>query len=139
MFVGGIIGYSASGNIIENCYNKGKIITYNCELGGIIGYAEDNPVIKNCYNIGDITDTTVGQILGQTSKVSITNCYFLGTDEDNAVGRIDGSNVTVEATAKTETEMKTQGFVDLLNAGQTTEPWKRDSNKNNGYPILNWQ
>ena len=93
--------------------------------------------IKNCYNIGEIDGTVLGEIAGQALS-PITNCYFLGTASDNAVGN-NPENVSIDVTAKTEAEMKTQGFVDLLNAGQTTEPWKRDSNKNNGYPILNWQ
>lgn len=91
--------------------------------------------IKNCYNIGQIEGTRSGKISGGINAGQITNCYFLGTVSDNAVGENPNSYI-IDATPKTEAEMKTQEFVDLLNAGQTTAPWKYVQNS---YPILSWQ
>ena len=92
--------------------------------------------IKNCYNMGQIEGTRrSGKISGGIDAGQIANCYFLGTVSDNAVGE-NPNSITVNATPKTESEMKTQEFVDLLNAEQTPAPWKYVQNS---YPILSWQ
>lgn len=60
---GGICGWNnTKGNIIENCYNKGKIENNGCGyelgydkcgiVGGIVGTNENK--IKNCYNVGNL-------------------------------------------------------------------------------------
>ena len=38
---------------------------------------------------------------------------------------------------KSENEMKSDNFVELLNSGNNV--WKRDNSKNNGYPIFIWE
>lgn len=138
-YAGGIAGWSEEGRlIIDNCYNIGTIkssIKSSARAGGIISNLQDSSEIKNCYNIGQVEGKITGKIVGVVYDSTITNCYFLGTASDNAVGEIDG-NLTVDATAKTETEMKTQEFVNLLNGAQTPAPWKYVPN---GYPKLTWQ
>ena len=66
----------------------------------------------------------------------IKNCYYLtGTCE----GGINGENIDGKAMKKTEEEMKTDDFVELLNENKESEDviWKKDTqNKNYGYPIL---
>lgn len=103
-------------------------------IGGIIGHS-NGVEIKKCYNIGALEGTTLGKIIGIIRDGTIENCYFLGIASDNAVGE-NPNSITVNATPKTESEMKTQEFVDLLNAGQTPAPWKYVQNS---YPILSWQ
>lgn len=135
---GGIVGTGAYK--IEDCYNIGKIKGGNA--GGITGYLSKG-LISNCYNIGEIDGTIKGSIVGQhnDSDSILTNCYSLDTLNLNTVGRDIGneggktSAVKGEAVVKTAEEMKSQTMADLL--GNTN--WKYDSNKNQGYPVLNWQ
>ena len=129
---GGILGRSADSDIlIVNCYNK-KNITGITNIGGIVGRSVGNTrIIENCYNLGIVTGTSnIGMILGYGTGNIANNCYYLSTL----------STTDSYATPKTETEMKLQLFVDLLNSGQTDAPWTMDTNNiNNGYPVLKWQ
>lgn len=46
--------------------------------------------------------------------------------------------ITGDVTVKTETEMKSDEFITVLNNGGTA--WKKDTNNiNDGFPILSWQ
>ncbi|MGN1310098.1 MAG: GLUG motif-containing protein, partial [Clostridia bacterium] len=137
----GIVAYAGYGSKIINCYNMGKVVGDSENVGGIAGFNEEgNLEIKNCYNIGVLNSSSemcyIGDILGSaTNTFLIVNCYFIGTSNYEGVGKNE-SEITVDATPKTETEMKTQEFVDLLNAERTPEPWKYVQNS---YPILSWQ
>ena len=65
------------------------------------------------------------------------------TNDNNITAPADNSPeeaTSEKLTAKTETEMKSEEFVTLLNEGQDGTPWKQDTNNiNNGFPILSWQ
>ena len=141
---GGIYSWTNDGElIVEDCYNTGKIVgpqITNTGTGGIAG-GVGGGTVKNCYNIGPLSGMRKGEITGYT-YASIIKSYFLNNTGNDAVGEILDSNVTVDVTAKTTEEMKTQEFVDLLNNGRTGSEavWKMDTkNINNGYPILAWQ
>ena len=149
--VGGIIG---SGSMqIEESYNFGKIDGEK-KVGGIVG--TNNEKVFNCYNIGTIIcreAKNYGGISGLNSS-KVINCY---TIKEQITGTKENSyylvaTATSDTSAKTESYMKSQAFVTLLNTvsttdqetGQTTEStqdvWVMDTkNKNNGYPILKWQ
>ena len=137
---GGIVGYTGTYTLtIDYCYNTGKIISiakskttttiehqYAYSAGIAIGYAN----ISNSYNTGTLNSTITqkgesvkGGISGKNSK-TISNCYYLNTCGDN----------TSLGTSETSSFMKTQDFVDLLNADSTV--YALDLNNiNNGYPI----
>ena len=97
--INGIAGI-AYGDII-NCYNMGDIQTKSCSAYGISGI--------NCYNRGNIKGSTING-LEKDSKNSYTTSatcsgeynYYLKEDDDSD-------------NAKSEAEMKSQEFVDLLN------------------------
>lgn len=120
--IGSFIDESTS--VIKNCYNVG---TLN-RGGGIVGKAEKCS-IENCYNVGTISSTSnSGAIAGSVSNNAIiTNCHYLNTciATNNGYG-----------TSQTSTNMKTQSFVNTLNASQNPSPWKIGGTQNNGYPIL---
>jgi hypothetical protein len=136
---GGIVGVATS-STIRNCYNRGIISASNTSYtigvsGGIAGSCSGTTTITNCYNAGDIAssnDSRKGGIAGAASPASVTNSYYLNTCGG------DGSN---GGEAKLETSMKEDAFVDLLNTGNTSPVWSRDSviPVNNGFPILVWQ
>ena len=146
---GGIIGCVAGTNwnntsrtTVNNCYNIGKI--ENGNIGGIIGRqgttAYGNYLyIENSYSIGNMTGNTVGNIIGTINyssktetKTELKNVYyvtnpFIGT----------GTLTSGEATLKSESEIKSQTFVDLLNSNiGTNTNWKKWKLGNDGYPTF---
>ena len=136
---GGISGIVYRNSIISNCYNIGTIKGAG-QVGGITGQCGADTGkgnILNCYNMGYIecSSSNKGAITGELFEESdIVNCYFSSTIINV------GTSPEEKATAKTESEMKSQSFVDLLNVGQTDAPWTMDTtNINNGYPVLKWQ
>lgn len=62
--VGGIVGYSTSQILIENCVSNVNVSSRCENTGGICGYVNDvDSVIRNCVNIGEIksdSDRTEG-------------------------------------------------------------------------------
>lgn len=77
--VGGIVGYSFSQIVIENCVSNVNVSS-SCEnTGGICGYVNDvDSVIRNCVNIGDIESSLdkAGGISGNPGTVY--NCANFG-------------------------------------------------------------
>lgn len=77
--VGGIVGYSTSQILIENCVSNVNVSS-SCEnTGGICGYVNDvDSVIRNCVNIGDIESDSdkTGGISGNPGIVY--NCANFG-------------------------------------------------------------
>lgn len=114
--VGGILGYKHHDTddrqklgtpyvYVENCYNTGKINTFN-RAGGILGYGKyGNTYIRKCYSMVNITskitsgNSYIGGIAGYSDAgaSSITNNFYLGNIyvAGNGVGctnRIYGNN-----------------------------------------------
>lgn len=144
--VGGIAGVLANrevNNQVLNCYNAGDI-SCKTSSAGIVGYIDesvDEQTISFCYNIGQVTlENGLGYGIANVKSIeniTIKNCYYLG---GTAKGDLNMQGTTQQAEEKTEQEMKEKAFVDLLNNGNEEQIWKEDvDNKNNGYPILNWQ
>lgn len=77
--VGGIVGYSFSQIVIENCVSNVNVSS-SCEnTGGICGYVNDvGSVIRNCINIGNIESNSdkTGGISGNPDIVY--NCANFG-------------------------------------------------------------
>lgn len=77
--VGGIVGYSTSQILIENCVSNVNVSS-SCEnTGGICGYVNDaDSVIRNCVNIGEIKSDSdkTGGISGNPGIVY--NCANFG-------------------------------------------------------------
>lgn len=143
-YIGGIIGWVTSkSNSVNGCYNMGNI-SGKTDIGGIIGGAVSSSYIRQCYNTGAITGTTsVGGICGSAIKY-VKYCYNIGklncTKGGNIVGTTLGNSVdgilndfyqngssfpgvcdvsdqVSGVISKSEEYMKSQDFVDLLQAG----------------------
>ena len=128
---------------IYNCYNTGKIQTDNI-AGGIIGQqgttaTQNHVYINNSYNLGKTVGKQTGNIVGiittasrTDTKTEFTNVYYL---LEPAIGT--GSLTSGEATLKTEKEIKSQAFVDLLNSNiGTNTDWKKWKLGSDGYPTF---
>lgn len=77
--VGGIIGYSTSQILIENCVSNVNVSSRCENTGGICGYVNDvDSVIRNCVNIGEIKSNSdkTGGISGNPGIVY--NCANFG-------------------------------------------------------------
>lgn len=75
----------------------------------------------------------IGGVIGYlstatTESATIKNNYYKQGIVENADNNYGES--------KTETEMKTEEFLALLNADQETPVWELNPSKNNGYPSL---
>lgn len=134
--VGGIAG-SCSYDILY-CYNLGNINGHDF-VAGIVGhdpYYSSSDLICNNYNAGAISGVdNVSGILGgyNRGEATYTNSYYI--DKEMGLTYISGE-------AASESLMKTEAFVDMLNEGCDTPEWQIDDPQNpinNGYPILIWQ
>ena len=110
----GILG-GESAEII-NCYNLGTIGKSN-GTGGIVGWISGK--VENCYNAGEIEECEYsGAIIGRNIHiVSAHNCYYLDNGIKNGIQGIE--DVSGQTERKTEYEMKSKQFADLLNEGRT--------------------
>lgn len=128
---GGLVGYAYNGKLtISNSYNTGNIsVTGPCTYAG--GLVSDSPgstdsLIKNCYSAGTIVLATsstsyIGIFAGRFTG-TITNCYYSST----ASAKYNGGSSTIakvvgnrsgsgNASGKTQAEMTTDAFLNLLN------------------------
>lgn len=168
IYAGGIVGYVLQGAIIGKCFNRSSIsgsggyeVSYACagiSCGG-------RSIIDQCYNTGNMGGTGSGIAFDATvtncySKGTLVflfysygitdgtshNCYFAGSTVQ-MVTRAGGNTYYLEtcsaqketvARPKSEGEMKSQSFLDLLNADG--EYFCKDyTNSNGGFPVLRWQ
>lgn len=81
--VGGIVGYSTSQILIENCVSNVNVSSSCKNTGGICGYVNDvDSVIRNCVNIGDI-ESNIESDSDKTGGISgnpgiVYNCANFG-------------------------------------------------------------
>ena len=149
-YVGGIIGYdkgnTSSGNMeLAFCYSNAmisvtvtgaKYINGMVTLGGLVGYSKGgelrNSYSHTCFSLSNLhPPAKLGCIIGEheTSKNHgwVRNCYY---------GSSCSCLSQIGSTGKTDDEMKSQDFVDLINT-DTEKPFVMDDkDENDGFPIL---
>ena len=135
-YVGGIAGES-TGSII-NCYNSGKIeTTYersNGYIGGITGESGNESTISNCYNVGLLIvgeRGNCGAIVGWYMGREISSCYYLTDSYSIGGNAYNNPDALAAITGKTENEMKSADFAELLGDGFTARA--------GDYPSLAWE
>ena len=159
-YVGGIVGLAQNSRnyslLIESCFNTGEISAYNisCDqnAGGIAGSAFGD--IRNCYNTGKIsgaiTDGNANRaaILGYanaetgSNDTAIYHSYAMEADSVSVGGQDEKITVSNDTTLMAAEQMKSQAFVDTLNA--YTRPRTLvgvtfalpAEGENHGYPVV---
>ena len=121
-YAGGILGYTTAKANISHCYNTGTI-NGTTRSAGISGQ-QTTGNISYCYNIGSSSSGISG-----FSNAVITNCYYLNDETVIPGGSASGYEKIIDAAA----------LLDKLNAGDDKLFCEDSKNKNNGYPVLNWQ
>lgn len=121
-YAGGILGYTTAKASISHCYNTG-IINGITRSAGISGQ-QTTGTISYCYNIGSSTSGIYG-----FSNAAITNCYYLNDETATPGGTASGYEKIIDAAL----------LLENLNADDDKHFCKDTKNKNNGYPVLNWQ
>ena len=112
---GGIAGFSNSNTIIENCYNKAKIIldSSGIQTGGIVGNNGKNCIISKCYNLAEVNGVdNVGGIVGFNCG-NIDKCYngksaFLNSTISN-IGGIAGYCSGIVSNSYNRADLSTNG------------------------------
>lgn len=151
-YVGGIVGNivtnsKAASNIIA-CCNKGEIT--GKYAGGILGYTTAKANISHCYNTGTINGATRSAgISGQQTAGNISYCYNIGSSASGIYGfsnavitncyYLDETVTPGGSASGYEKITDAPVLLDKLNAGGDKHFCEDSKNKNNGYPILNWQ
>ena len=120
--IGGITGRLSDGVNLYNAGNVGNITLIkgnasNQKIAGIVGYmASEESTINNVYNRGKF-NVPNNEVSGITYTMS-ANCALLNAYYNNDGvnrGTATTTGITDKSISKTESEMKSQDFVDLLN------------------------
>lgn len=138
--IGGYIGETGSEGKIINSYNFGKIT--GTKITGIVWGNNDKIKVVSCYNAGELNSSSTNKY-GICSKGVIENCYYLtnrGVSTENATEitseQLKGLTKTLDKTYTIDDENNTI----TINENTSQNVWKNDTdNKNEGYPIFNWQ
>lgn len=149
-YIAGLVGVNYTMGDVSKSYNSGNIIGNN-NVGGIVG--TNNASTSNCYNVGNIKGKgyRTGGICGQNSTESyIYNCYNIGKIEGNdSIGGIAGGDFgtitnsyyldVILKNVESE-EGKTEEYLKNNMLESLGQEFLADINqKNQGYPILEWQ
>lgn len=136
--VGGITG-DCQGSLIENCKNKGKVVsvlsgTANLTstkviqyTGGIAGQAQFNSILNKCSNFGAVQNNTqyVAGIAGHAGRSSIVNCENHGnitSIEDHFYSGVSGICSDFNAISLDEDKY----FFNCINTGTISSKTKND-------------
>lgn len=128
-FVSGIVG-NLLGSTSKYLYNTGDVTGLKY-VGGIIGNNQEG-VTSSAYSTGKVDgDSLVGLMIGYNFNTTMADYYYLKQGDQEPFGQNNGGGV---ATPKTEKEMKSKNFAELLG-----DDFVYDSGLNDGYPVLNWE
>ncbi|MBR1627228.1 MAG: T9SS type A sorting domain-containing protein [Bacteroidales bacterium] len=146
-YSGGFVGYQTSGDnsIITSCYNTCQVQGNNY-IGGLLGYS-NRGVVRNSYVAAPVIglgETAIGAIIGGANDVLTYNFYFstTTTGQTKAIGLVVSKKSSLKAgEGKTDNEMKSGDFVELLNNSLSVPVFKTDFTIkiNDGFPVLQWQ
>lgn len=146
--IGGLVGYCTfaftpdRNNTVDNCFSRASVEAESGRAGGIYGGSDGTLRLKNSYSTGTVSAPEFeGAVIGYwgSQDIVVENCYF-DTETSgltDGVGGFTVDPVDYEAEGRTTADMKTQEFVDMLNAGSDEAPWVIDANVNDGYPVFN--
>jgi hypothetical protein len=97
--MGGIIGHGYGG-VVNNSYFTGTVYNSGSYTAGIIAFSQSNTMVENCYSTGNLTgNSAVGGINGYNEYADFFNCYSSGTITGSSgiggiIGTAYGSDIT---------------------------------------------
>jgi hypothetical protein len=97
--MGGIIGHGYGG-VVNNSYFTGTVTNTGSYTAGIIAFSQSSTVVENCYSTGNLTgNSAVGGINGYNEYADFFNCYSSGTITGSSgiggiIGTAYGSDIT---------------------------------------------
>ena len=145
--LGGVLGGS-SDCTLTNCYNTGTVDGY-AHVGGVVGQGSlnSNLIIINCYNTGSVSSSSfysIGGVVGNASRATITNNYY-GGDCEASVGGINGADVDGQAEYLADLDVLAKNeewYLDSSN-WNSSHPWDFENvwaiygeTVNEGYPVF---
>ena len=87
-YTGGVVGGAQYGVSINNCYFAGEVSGTHCYVGGIAGWIQDGSHLNGCYSTGSVIALGVaGGIAGYAHNGSVYSCHSSGTV--SSIGRGD--------------------------------------------------
>ncbi|CAK0747608.1 putative Filamentous hemagglutinin family protein [Gammaproteobacteria bacterium] len=91
--IGGLVGYNEG--ILNNNYNTGNVSGYK-QVGGLVGYSNSGNMDKN-YNKGNVSGySMVGGLVGYNYYSSISNNYSTGNvNGSDSIGGLVGKNTDI--------------------------------------------
>jgi len=92
-YLGGLIGHTTKGAVVDNCSTQGNI-SANSITGGLIGYNDDGTIYSS-YSQMEITCTGnyIGGLIGYNNREIISDCWSFGNiSGNNWVGGLIGNN-----------------------------------------------
>lgn len=138
LYVGGIVGANYDYDV-QNCYNKGDIISPQAlHAGGIVGYLgcpftdlKYTGSINNCYNSGNIKGLEyIGGVIGYRKTGAVNNNYYLNNVAAGIGNEVD-RDIVKSCTISELKNQKTFAGFDFSNT------WKFINEFD--YPVLKWQ
>lgn len=141
---GGIL-CNGFGTSIINSLNWGCVKSPNntspIGVGGICGVAgkSQSNKIQNCVNYSLNIEglNRLGTIIGYNNGLTVSKNIYLYKSGLSAIGGSSSNGSASSNVSKTESEMKSQATLDLLNsrAGSSYSKWKFGED---GFPVLEW-
>ena len=126
---------------IINSYNQGNITlngttTENLYANGIMVIALKSVTLNNLYNIGSLNSIKYNNVITNNNSNVTTNyknVYYLNT--------LNGTKPddTINVIGKSESEMKNQTFVTLLNSNKSGIDLSNVDSRLSGYTLCNWK
>lgn len=148
--IGGIVGNCLTTSNVKECINKAKVSGKEL-IGGISGNVAKDSILENCANISDINGNDdskyIGGITGGLKNSKLLACYNIGKIKGNeGISGIAGWGYDMRidscynnATIINGVEVKNKQQMQKL-ANNLGKRFKEDTqNKNDGFPILDWQ
>lgn len=145
--IGGFVGFSTMAfgpnrdNVITDSYTRSNVVASTERVGGFYGGPQYNAITNNVYSTGTVSDVTAsGGFAGFTGMMTAGNIYYDFTNAPkDPVGMFEGPPATYDIHGWTTQNMKTQNLANSLNANRPTAVWYFNVDKNDGYPILDFE
>ncbi len=137
--VGGILANSLS-TYVYNCLNTGDVKADEATAGGIGGVMGKSTSYKvqNCLNLSTNIKASknVGAVLGYNNGISVSYNYYLFQSGLAAIGSTY-KGTSSNNSSKTENELKSADFLNLLNS-RAQSSWGKWKAGSDGFPVLEW-